>query len=68
MARIQERHYDNFFLIWKKKPTHIIFLSDMPATNKFCLSASGLNTQQYGIFLVVNRPLHSPVSVSHSFM
>jgi len=39
--------------------THTIFLSEVPATNKFCLS--GWNLTQYGTFLLVNLALHSPV-------
>lgn len=41
--------------------TWTIFLSDMPATKRFCLSSSGLNLTQYGTFLLVKREMHWPV-------
>lgn len=40
--------------------TWTIFLSDMPATRRFCLSSSGLNLTQYGTFLLVKREMHWP--------
>ena len=40
--------------------TQTIFLSAMPATNRFCLSSSGLNFMQYGTLRFVNRPKHAP--------
>lgn len=36
----------------------------MPATNRFCLSSSGLNLTQYGTFLLVKREMHWPVESS----
>ena len=45
----------NFFEL-----TQTIFLSDVPATKKSCLSSSGWNFTQYGIFLFVKREMHSP--------
>ena len=40
--------------------TWTIFLSDIPATKRFCLSSSGLNLTQYGTFLLVKREMHCP--------
>jgi hypothetical protein len=48
--------------------TQRIFLSDVPVTNKFCLSSSGLKTTQYGTFLFENLPFTAPVSTSHSLI
>lgn len=40
--------------------TWTIFLSDIPATKRFCLSSSGLNLTQYGTFLLVKCEMHLP--------
>lgn len=48
--------------------TWIIFLSDMPARKMCCLSSSGWNLIQKGILPFPNRAMHSPVSVSQSFI
>ena len=48
--------------------TCTIFLSDIPAKNIFCLSSSGWNRTTYGIFPLLKRLRHCPVSVSHSFI
>lgn len=45
--------------------TWTIFLSDIPATKRFCLSSSGLNLTQYGTFLLVKREIHWPVEGSN---
>lgn len=42
--------------------TQTIFLSDVPATKRCCLSSSGWNLTQYGTFLLVNRALHWPAN------
>lgn len=48
--------------------TQIIFLSDVPATNRCCLLLSGWNLTQNGILREVNLCTTSPVSVSHNLM
>jgi hypothetical protein len=48
--------------------TWIIFLSDIPAKNMFCLSSSGWKRTTYGILPLLNRCKHCPVSVSHNFI
>jgi hypothetical protein len=48
--------------------TCIIFLSDIPARNRFCLSSSGWKRTTYGILPLLNRCRHCPVSVSHNFI
>lgn len=40
--------------------TWTIFLSDIPATKRFCLSSSGLNLTQYGTFRLVKCEMHLP--------
>ena len=45
--------------------TQTIFLSDVPATNKCCLSSSGWNLMQYGTFRLVKREMQSPVKKKH---
>ena len=45
----------------RRRRTCTIFLSEHPARNWFCLSASGLNLTQYGIRLFVNTEMHLPV-------
>lgn len=61
------------YIKWRREPkwiacnavhgnfTWTIFLSDMPATKRFCLSSSGLNLTQYGTFLLVKREMHWPM-------
>ena len=51
---------------WLIGLTQTIFLSEVPATKKLCLSSSGWNFTQYGIFLFVKREIHSPVTVTHT--
>lgn len=43
-----------------KRLTCTIFLSDIPATKRFCLSSSGLNLTQQGTFRFVNLDIHCP--------
>ena len=40
--------------------TQTIFLSDVPATKRCCLSSSGWNFTQYGTLRFVYREIHSP--------